>query len=108
MWTLRNLKLLTLSLCPNPINVDGDVFFSLLLPVVHKQLLCFADAEMEVVVLAPRCQGSDLLSVGHLIVAGDQTDGGCVVSKFDDYVGAVDGLVVVCEQGVQERAEHAP
>ncbi len=54
------------SLHRNPITV------SLPLPVVHNQLLCFADVEMEVVVLATRCQGSDLLSVGHLIIASDQ------------------------------------
>ncbi len=48
--------------------------FSLSLPVVHDQLLCFADVEMKAVVLAPRCQDSDLLSVGHLIVASDQAN----------------------------------
>ncbi|KAI3372494.1 hypothetical protein L3Q82_022695 [Scortum barcoo] len=61
---------------------------------------------MEVVVLAPRCQGSDLLSVGRLIVAGDQANDGRVVSKFDDVVGAVGGHAVMREQGVQQRAEH--
>ena len=40
--------------------------------IVHNQLLRFADVEMEVVVRAPRCQGSDLLSAGHFSVAGDQ------------------------------------
>ncbi len=78
MWTLRNLKLQTLSTvvplmergaCPSPLSV----------PVVHHQVFCFADVEMEVVVLAPRCQGSDHLSVDHLIVAGDQADDGCAI-----------------------------
>ncbi|CAB1428703.1 unnamed protein product [Pleuronectes platessa] len=60
------------SLHRGPVDGEGGVFHSLSLPVVHDQLLRFADVEMEVVVLAPRCQGSDLLSVGLLIVAGDQ------------------------------------
>ncbi len=35
------------------------MFSSLSFPVVHNQLLCFADVEIEAVVLALRCQGSD-------------------------------------------------
>ena len=34
------------------------------------KLLGFADVEMKVVVTAPRCQASDLLSVGRLIAIG--------------------------------------
>ncbi len=79
------------SLHHSPIDGEGGMFFSLSLPVVHDQLLCFADIEMEVVVLAPRCQGSDLLSVGCLIIAGDKADDGHVVSKLDDGVGPVGG-----------------
>ncbi len=77
------------SLHYNPVEGDGDVFFSLLLPVVHNRLLCFTDVEMDVVVLAPKCQGSDLL-----------------ISKLDDSIGAMGGHAVMREQGVQERAEH--
>ncbi len=44
----------------HPIDGDRGVFFFLSLPVVHNQLLCFADVEMEAVVLASRCQDSDL------------------------------------------------
>ncbi len=76
-------------------------------PIVHSQLLCFADFEMEVVVLAPRYQGSDFLSVGCLIVAGDQANDSYVVSKLDDGVGAVGGHTVIREQGVEERVKHA-
>ena len=68
--------------------------------------LCFAEVEMEVVVMTPRCQGSDLLSVGLLIVAGDQAYDGRVISKLNDGVGAVGGHTVMREQGVQERTEH--
>ena len=39
---------------------------SLLLPVIHNQLLCFADVEMEVVILAPRCQVFDRLEIVSL------------------------------------------
>jgi len=50
------------SLHSSPIDGDGGVSLSLLLPVIHDQLLGFADVEIEVVILVPRYQGSDLLS----------------------------------------------
>ena len=90
------------SLHRSPIDGDGGVSLSLLLPVIHNQLL--ADVEMEVVILAPRCQVFDLLS--RLVAVGDLADDGRVVSKLHDGVGAVYGHTVVCEQGVEERAEH--
>ena len=74
------------SLHRSPVDGEGGVFYSLSLPVVHDQLLCFADVEKQVVVLAPRCQGSDLLSVGLLIVASDQAYDGRVISKLNDGV----------------------
>ncbi len=48
-----------------------------------------------------------LLSVGRLIVVGDQAYHRCVIGKFDDDVGAVCSCTVVCVQGVQEWAENA-
>ncbi len=57
---------------------------------------------MEVVVLAPRCQGSDLLSVGCVIVASGQAHDGRVVSKHDGGVGAVGGPDVMREQGAKD------
>ncbi len=59
------------------------------------------------VLLTPFCQGTHLLSVGHLIVVGDQAYHRCVVCKFDDDVGAVCSCTVMCVQGVQEWAEDA-
>ncbi len=59
------------------------------------------------VLLTPFSQGTHLLSVGCLIVVGDQAYHRCVISKFDDDVGAVCGCTVVCVQGVQEWAEDA-
>lgn len=88
------------------IDGNGGVSFSLSLPVVHNQLHCFADIEMEVVVLMPLCQGCDLLSVGHLVVIGDQADDVSIVRKLNDDVGAIGGHAVMCEQGEQEGAEH--
>ena len=64
---------------------------SLSLPLVHNQLINFVEVELEVVVLAPRCQGSHLLSVRRLVAVVDQADDGRVVSKLDDGVGAVCG-----------------
>ena len=52
-------------------------------PVVHNQLLCFADVEGEVVVLAPHCQVSDLLDIGCLIVVSDQAYHHRVICKPD-------------------------
>ena len=83
----------------SPVDGEGGVFYSLSLPVVHDQHLYFADVEKQVVVLTPRCRGSDLLSVGLLIVASDQAYDGRVISKLND--GAVG------EQGGQARTEHA-
>ncbi len=59
------------------------------------------------VLLASFSQGTHLLSVGHLIVVGDQAYHRCVVGKFGDDVGAVCCCTVVCVQGVQEWAEDA-
>ncbi len=56
------------------------------------------------VLLTPFSQGTHLLSVGHLIVVGDQAYHRCVISKFDDDVGAVCCCTVVCVQGVQAGA----
>ncbi len=41
------------------------------------------------VLLTPFSQGTHLLSVGRLIVVGDQAYHRCVISKFDDDIGAV-------------------
>ncbi len=56
------------------------------------------------VLLTPFSQGTHLLSVGRLIVVGDQAYHRCVICKFDDDVGAVCGCTVMCVQGVQEWA----
>ncbi len=53
------------------------------------------------------CQGTHLLSVGRLIVVSDQAYHHCVISKFDDDIGAVCSCTVMCVQGVQEWAEDA-
>ena len=57
--------------------------------------------------MAPCCQDSDLLSVGSLIVVGDETQDGSVVCKLKDDVGAVRGHAVMHEQGTQEGSEYA-
>ncbi len=57
--------------------------------------------------LTPFSQVTHLLSVGRLIVVGDQAYHRCVVCKYDDDVGAVCCCTVVCVQGVQEWAEDA-
>ncbi len=52
------------------------------------------------VLLTPFSQGTHLHSVGRLIVVSDQAYHRCVVSEFDDDVGAVCGCTVMCVQGV--------
>ena len=64
----------------SPVNVDGGMLGPPF-PIVYDQLLCLADFEREVVVLAPHCQVSDLLPVGILIVVDDQAYHRCVVGK---------------------------
>ncbi len=59
------------------------------------------------VLLTPFSQGTHLLSVGRLIVVGDQAYHCCVIGKFDNDIRAVCGCTVVCVQGVQEWAEDA-
>ncbi len=59
------------------------------------------------VLLTPFSQGTHLLSVGRLIVVGEQAYHRCVIGKFDDDVGAVCCCTVMCVQGVQEWAEDA-
>ncbi len=60
------------------------------------------------VFLAPFSQGTHLLSVGRLIVVGDQAYHRCVIGKFDDDVGAVCSCTVVCVQGVQSGLRTQP
>ncbi len=57
--------------------------------------------------MTPFSQGTHLLSVGCLIIVGDQAYHRCVIGKFYDDVGAVCGCTVVCVQGVKEWAEDA-
>ena len=55
----------------SPIDVNGAML-GRPFPVVHVQLLCIADVEGDVVVLAPHSQVSDLLPIGCLIVVCGQ------------------------------------
>ncbi len=88
--------------------VDGDgCMYSALSPEIHQQLLGLVDVKGEVVLLTPFSQGNHLLSVGHIILVSDQACHRCVISKFDDDIGAVCSCTVVCVQGVQEWAEDA-
>ncbi len=78
--------------------VDGDGVwvFSALSPEIHHQLLGLVDVEWDVVLLTPFSQATHLRSVGRLIVVSDQAYHRCVVSEFDDDVGAVCGCTVMC------------
>ncbi len=59
------------------------------------------------VLLTAFSQVTHLLSVGRLIVVGDQAYHCCVISKIDDDIRAVCGCTIVCVQGVQDWAEDA-
>ncbi len=78
--------------------VDGDgCVFSALSPEIHYQLLGLVDVEW---FSTPFSQGTHLRSVGRLIVVSDQAYHRCVVSEFDDDVGAVCGCTVTGSTGV--------
>ena len=59
-------------------------------PEVHNQLFCFAYIGGEVVYLAPHHQRAYLLSVGRLIIVGNQAYYCHVVSELDDGVDDAD------------------
>ena len=90
----------------SPVNINGGLFGPPF-PVVHNQLHCLAHIEREVVVLAPHCQSSDLLPIGHLIIVGDQAYHCCVVSKLNDGVGVVFCYAVMGEGGIQEGTKYS-
>ncbi len=48
------------------------------------------------VLLAPFSQGTHLLSVGRLIVVGDQASHRCVIGKFDDELELCVAVQRVC------------
>ncbi len=54
--------------------------------------------------LTPFSQGTHLLSVGRLIVVGDQAYHRCVVGKFDNDVGAVCCCTVVCVKELESTS----
>ncbi len=104
MWTQRNLKLFTRS----------TGVLSMVMGVCS--LLCLLKSTTSSLVLMlserwfswkPFSQGTHILSVGHLIIVGDQAYHRCAICKFDDDVRAVCGCTVMCVQGVQEWAEDA-
>jgi hypothetical protein len=78
---------------------------SLVPPEVHSQLLCFVDAEGNAVYLAPCSQSAFLLSVGCLVVVGNQAYYWHVISELDDRVVCCQAVVGI--QGVQEGTEEA-
>ncbi len=57
------------------------------------------------VLLAPFSQGTHLLSVGHLIIVSDQAYHRCVISKFNDDIGAVCSCTVMCVYR-EDRSGH--
>ena len=64
---LEALNLLHYSLIDENGGVLGPPF-----SVVYNHLLCLDHVEGDVVILAPHCEVSDLLSIGCLIVVDDQ------------------------------------
>ncbi len=99
MWKQRNFLFSELLTCSTGVlSMVMVCVFSALSPEIHHQLLGLVDVEWEVVLLTPFRQGTHLLSVGRLIVVGDQAYHRCVMGKFDDDVRAVCGCTVVCVQ----------
>ncbi len=73
----------------HPVNVDGVMRASFLLPEVHNKLLCLAGVKEQVIVSAPCGQVLYLLPVGSLIVVFDEANHRGVICKLDDGVGSM-------------------
>jgi len=96
MNTLSSLKQETFStsapsMCRGPPPLPGCFLKSTIISLLLQ-------TSSKVVALAPCCQVPDLLSVGGLIIVGDETQDG---------VGAVCVYTVMRDQGVQEGTENA-
>ena len=76
-----------------PVDANGGVLGPLF-PLVHNHLLCLGHVEGDVVVPEPHGQVSDRLSMGCLVVVGDQAYHCCVIRKCNDVVGVVPGCAV--------------
>ncbi len=73
----------------HPVNVDGVMRASFLLPEVHNKLLCLAGVKEQVIVSASCGQVLYLLPVGSLIVVFDEANHRGVIRKLDDGVGSM-------------------
>lgn len=81
--------------------------YLIMFPKVDHQHLSFTDIERQVVVQAPLSQKPQLFSVSCLVIIGDQTHNGGIVSKFNNGIGAVNSHTIMCKQGLQHRAQCA-
>ena len=88
----------------HPVNVDGVMPASFLLPEVHNELLCLAGVKEQVIVSTPCGQGLYLLPVGSLVVVSEASHRG-VIRKLDG-VGSIHRLTVVGVEGLEEWAQH--
>ncbi len=96
MWTLRNLKLFTRSTGVLSMVMGVLCSVSWNPPPAPWSCRCWVRGGSPDTI----SQGTHLRSVGRLIVVSDQAYHRCVVSEFDDDVGAVCGCTVMCVQGV--------
>ncbi len=105
MWMQRNLKLFTRSTGVLSMVMGVCSLLGLLKSTTSSLVLSMLS--WEVVLLTPFSQGTHLFSVGRLIAVSDQAYHRCVVSKFDDDVGAVCGCTgstgVVWERSPEEH-----
>ena len=90
----------------HPVNVDGVMRASFLLPEVHNELLCFTGVKEQVIVSAPCGQVLYLFPVGSLIVVTDEANHRGVVCKLNDGVASMHRLAVMGVEGVEKWAQH--
>ena len=72
---------------------------------VHDHLLCLGHVQQEIILRAPGCQVLHLLTVGCLVIFGDQAHHHCVISEFPNDGGRVCRYTVVGVEGVEQWTE---
>ena len=75
-------------------------------PYIHNHLFRFADIEGKVVLMEPCHSAWHLTPVLCLITTSDQAYDSGVISKPDDGVALIGGSAVMCEEYVEQGAQH--
>ena len=75
-------------------------------PQIHNHLFSFAGIEGKVVLMAPCHSALHLTPARYLITINDQALDSGVISTPDDGVALIGGSAVMCEEFVEQGAQH--